>query len=271
MPAKSAATNAKPSAGYGTEVTAFHSRLLRVSLALDESRAYWDHLTPETPKAKRAELAFEGRWFGSKSMERVKRLLAEFNRRYDAYAVALLVLTQWQPRDPVTRQNICHWHLQLSDPMYRAFTGEFLEQRRLDSVATIERDIAARWVTQHLKTEWATATVLRMATALITCATAAGLCKQTPGNRPLTYPQVTDEALAYWLYLLKDLTFEGTLLANPYLASVGLRDGFWEERLRSLPGVKFSRMGELYEFHWQYDDLGSWAMGELQLGQEDRP
>lgn len=253
---------------YGAESTEFHSRLLRVSLALDESRAYWEHVLPDSPKVKRAEQAFEGRWFGSKSMERVKRLLADLNRRYDG--IALEVLTQWQPKDPVTRQNICHWHLQLTDLMYRAFTGVFLEQRRADSTATIERDIAARWVNENLETEWATATVLRMATALITCATAAGLCKQSAGNRSLTYPQVTDEALAYWFYLFRQVQFEGTLLANPYLASVGLQGSFLEERLPTLPGLKFSRMGDLHEFDWQYADLSSWARGELAI-EEDRP
>ena len=32
--------------------------------------------------------------------------------------------------DPATRQVICHWHAQLSDPIYRRFTGEFLIERR---------------------------------------------------------------------------------------------------------------------------------------------
>lgn len=251
------------SQSIGVEIKAFHTGLLRVSLALDESRAYWEHIVPEMPKAQRSEQAFEGRWFGSKSLVRVKRLLGEFSHRFDRYGVALDVLSQWQPKDPFTRQNICHWHLQLTDPMYRAFTGEFLEQRRADTNATIERDIAARWVQENLETEWATATVLRMATALITCATAAGLCKQTPGNRALTYPQVTDEALVYWFYLFRNVQFEGTLLANPYLASVGLQGSFLEEQLSTLTGLKFSRMGDLYEFDWQYVDLTSWAQAEL--------
>ncbi|MEN8446803.1 MAG: hypothetical protein ABG776_17535 [Cyanobacteria bacterium J06555_13] len=254
-----------PTVDHGAEVAQFHTRLLRVSLALDESRTYWEHAMPELPKTQRALLAFEGRWFGSKSMERVKRLLAEFSHRYEMYPDVLAVLRQWKPKDPVTRQNICHWHLQLTDPMYRAFTGDFLEQRRFQSAATINRDIAARWVSQNLSTQWASATVLRMATALITCATAAGLCESTPGSRSLGYPKVTDEALGYWLYTLRGLQFEGTLLANPYLASVGLSEGFLEDRLRQLSGLRFSRMGELHEFQWQYPDVSHWAKGELAL------
>lgn len=260
---------------HGAEIEQFHSRLLRVSLALEESRAYWERLEVNSSeanlsKAKRAEQAFEARWFGSKSLERVQRLLADFGHRYDNYPAALSVLTRWQPSDPTTRQNIGHWHLQLVDPMYRDFSGSFLEQRRLGSAASttsIDRDIVARWVSQQLSTEWATTTVLRMATALITCATAAGLCENTPGARVLTYPKVTDAALTYWLYFLKDLRFAGTLLTNPYFASVGLSEGFLELRLRQLSGLKFGRMGELREFDWQYANLERWAEGELGIGE----
>jgi hypothetical protein len=260
-----------PESSDDAEVTQFHTRLLRVSLALDESRAYWEHIRLDAwldmPKPEQAVLAFEGRWFGSKSLERVKQLMAAFGHRYEAYPSAIAVLSQWQPSDPITRQNICHWHLQLTDPMYRAFTGEFLERRRSQSTATINRDIAARWVSQNLPTEWASATVLRMATALITSATAAGLCDRTSGNRTLSYPKVTDEALAYWLYFLRALKFEGKLLANAYLASVGLSDRTLEDRLSHLPGLTFSRMGDLHEFQWQYIDLAGWAKGELNFAE----
>ena len=259
---------ASSGASYGAEVNQFHSRLLRVSLALEESRAYWEQMTLETakiPRSKQAEIAFEGRWFGSKSLARVQRLLGEFGHRYEAYPAALEVLLAWQPNDLATRQNICHWHLQLADPMYRAFSDAFLAQRRSRSSVQIDRDMVARWVSQNLTTQWASATVLRMATALITCVSAAGLCDRTLGIRTLTYPKVTDAALAYWLYFLRDLRFEGTMLSNPYFASVGLSNVFLEQRLRQLPGVGFSRMAELHEFDWQYADIRQWAAGELGL------
>jgi hypothetical protein len=248
----------------GQEVQQFHTRILRVSLAVEESRAYWVHLRLEIPKEDRARVAFEERWFGSKSMERVQRLLSELGHRYDAYPTALAILTRWQPSDPVTRQNICHWHMQLADPTYRAFTGSFLEQRRLQG-AGIDRDGVARWVMQQLKAEWSISTIQRMAAGIIASTTDAGLCSGNAGTRMLKYPKVTDEALVYWLYLLRELSFEGSLLQNPYLASVGLSEGFLEQRLRRLPGLSFSRMGDLHEFNWQYPDLKDWAVHELEL------
>lgn len=250
---------------WGKEVLEFHTRILRVSLAVEESQAYWEHLKLDTPKDKRATVAFEERWFGSKSMDRVRRLLAEFKHRYDAYPVALDALIRWRPSDALTRQNICHWHMQLADPTYRAFTGIFLEQRRYQSNAGIDRDGVSRWVSQHLKADWSSATIQRMATGLIASATDAGLCSGNSGTRSLKYPKVTDEALAYWFYLMRGLSFEGTILDNPYLASVGLSEGFLEQRLRRLPGLSFSRMNDLHEFNWQYPDLKSWAIQELGL------
>ncbi|NJM99701.1 MAG: DUF1819 family protein [Phormidesmis sp. RL_2_1] len=264
-------SSAKDCQTYGVEVDKFHTRLLRVSLALEESREYWEQMTLTTPKEGRAELAFENRWFGSKSMARVQRLLAEFGHRYDAYPEAIATLIQWQPNDLTTRQNICHWHLQLSDPMYRAFSSTFLEARRSQYEAKIDRDIVARWVTQNIAAQWtrqwASATVLRMATALITCATAAGLCKRAGTQRTLAYPKVTDAALTYWVYFLRSLQYQGTVLKNPYFMSVGLSDRFLEQRLGQLDALTFSRMGDLYEFDWRYADLQSWAatLSEFEL------
>lgn len=252
---------------WGTEVQLFHTRILRVSLAIEESQAYWEHLKLDTPKEKRATVAFEERWFGSKSMERVRRLLAELSHRYDAYPVALNVLKHWRPNDPITRQNICHWHMQLADPTYRAFTGIFLEQRRQSS-SGIDRDGVSRWVTQQLKVKWSSATIQRMAAGLIASATDAGLCSENVGTRSLKYPKVTDEALAYWLYLLRGLSFKGSLLENPYLASVGLSESFLEQRLRRLPGLSFNRMNDLHDFNWEHPDLKSWTVHELGLDWE---
>ncbi len=110
---------------HGFEVLEFHTRLLRTSLAAEECRAYWEHICPDTPSDQRAVVAFEERWFGSKSMARVRELLATFRHRFDAYPMALEVLRRWRPSDPATRLHICHWHMQLTDPLYRACTGAF--------------------------------------------------------------------------------------------------------------------------------------------------
>jgi hypothetical protein len=267
MPSRIPPTPDRP-ASFGAEVTTPHTRLLRISLAIEESRNYWEYLQVDIPKEDRPVIAFEERWFGNKSMARVRRLLSEFSHRYDAYPEAIAILSKWRPVDLTTRQNICHWHLQLTDPIYRQFTAEFLEQRRLQTNAKIDRDGVVRWVTPLMGSDWSISTTQRLATGLLTAASSAGLCTSGSGSRSLSYPKVTDEALSYWLYFLRHLTFEGTLLENPYFASVGLTEGFLEQRLRRLSSLAFNRMGDLYDFGWKYPDLRSWATQQLAIAGE---
>ncbi len=247
----------------GAEVEEVHTRLMNVSLALEESRAFWERLRPEIPPDRLPVTAFEERWFGNKSLTRVRRLLRTLDSRFAAFPQALAVLRRWRPRDPAIRRGICHWHTQLADPLYRAFTGDFLEQRRFLRSPVVDSDVTARWIERQTGGKWAPSARRRMAQGLLAAATAAGLCSPPPGQRSLTYPSVPPEALAYLLYLLRAVDFEGSLLDNPYLRSVGLAGALLEDRLRGLPGLAFQRMGELTDFGWQYEDLEGWADGCL--------
>ena len=124
-----------------SEETVVHTRILRLALGIEDSRSYWEHVDPAVPPARRSLIAFEQRWFGSKSLERVRFLLAAFADRYDAFPEALDVLRRWRSMDVATRQVVCHWHLQLSDPMYRRFAGKFLVERRGSANPKVDRDI----------------------------------------------------------------------------------------------------------------------------------
>jgi hypothetical protein len=159
---------------HAKEETSSHTRLLKLALGLDDSRAYWAYVEPSVPPGPRAIQAFEQRWFGTKSLQRVRTLLANFSARYDAYPDALEVLRSWHDMDPVTRQVICHWHLQLSDPTYRHFTGEFLVQRKESAKPEFDRDVVTRWLTSVFPGR-AAATNLQYARKLISAATEAGL------------------------------------------------------------------------------------------------
>src|SRR5688572_26959097 len=111
------------------EVTEAHSRLLRCSLCVEESRAYWSHVDPATPRAS-SSVAFVGSWFGTKSEAWTTELLANMRVRLDAFPAALRVLAGWRAISPEVRRLLCHFHLQLTDPLYRRFTGEYLPERR---------------------------------------------------------------------------------------------------------------------------------------------
>lgn len=252
-----------PRAHRPAEATAIHTRILRLALGIEESRSYWEHVDTKVPPAQRALTAFEQRWFGAKSLERVRFLLSNFVDRYDPFPEALAVLQRWHSMDAATRQVVCHWHLQLSDPLYRRFTGKFLVERRGLRDPKVDRDIALRWVKNEFPERWSEATSVQFASKLLSAASEAGVVSPKRDPRSLLLPKVTDLALGYLLHLLRGTRIEGTLIENPYLASVGLTEGFLDQRLRALPGMTFRRMAGLTEFEWAAPSLTAWAEATL--------
>lgn len=240
------------------EETSVHTRLLKCALELEETRAWWSHVDPDGPPPDPAE-AFEQYWFGDRSLARVRVLFTNMRARYGAFPSAARVLHHWRPADPDTRLPICHWHLQLSDPLYRAFTGDLLVQRRDGPEPTITRDRVVRWVSDQGPGRWTMATRVQFASKLLGSARAAGLVASSRDPRPLRVPRVSDAALTYAMYLLRQVDFAGTLLDNPYLRSVGLDGGALADRLRALPDLRFGRSGSATDFGWRHADLESWA------------
>jgi len=270
VPADNASKHGAPdspgaSGAPGGEVKEVHTRILRLALGVEESRSYWEHMDAallRVPAAERALVAFEQRWFGAKSLERVRFLIASFVDRFDPFPEALLALHGFPAMDVSARHFICHVHLQLTDPMYRRFTGQFLPSRRSTrGGAGVDRDVVLRWVKNEFPDRWSEATCVQFASKLLSAATEAGVVAAKGAPRALLLPKVPDMALAYALHLLRSLRFEGTLTENPYLASVGLTDDYLDQRLRALPGLAFKRMGHLTEFNWEHATLSAWAAG----------
>lgn len=242
------------------EETAVHTRLLRLALGVEDSRAYWLRVDPTIAGDARLQRAFEERWFGAKSYQRVRTLLSNFAARYDAFPPGFEALRRWSSMSPTTRRLVCHWHAQLSDPLYRRFTGELLPQLRRRGVARpLDRDTAIRWVGDTFPDRWAKATLVQFGSKLLSAVTEARLATGGRDPRALPSPEVPDEALEYLLYLLRTVRFAGTMTENPYLASVDLDGAFLDRRLRSLPSLEFRRMGELVEVEWRYRDLAEWV------------
>jgi hypothetical protein len=234
-----------------------------VTLGIEEARAYWERVDPSVPPAARSGRAFEERWFGGKSLDRVRFLISTFAERFDAFPEALGALRRFVGADPSTRQVLCHFHVQLSDPIYRGFTGQFLSKRRSLRNPTVEREGALRWLRDEHPGRWSAATEMQFASKLLSAASEAGLVTAKKDPRTVLLPKVTDAALTYLLYTLRAIRFKGTLLDNLYLASLGLSEGFLEQRLRSLPGATFRRMGDLIDFEWANPTLGAWAEASL--------
>ena len=241
------------------ETIEVHTRLLKCALELEESRDFWAHADqPVDPKR-----AFEDYWFGARSYAYVQVLLTNFRARFVAFPDALRTLHRWRLMSPDTRAILCHWHMQLSDPLYRSFTGDFLVERRQEGRAEISRDRVVAWVSDQGPGRWTMVTRIQFASKLLSVAYSAGLIASNRDPRPIVLPRVPDDALVYGLYLLRETRFAGTLLENPYFISVGLSGEGLEDRLRGLPGLQFGRQGDIFDFGWKFPGLWAWAQATL--------
>jgi hypothetical protein len=243
------------------EVHEPHTRLLRCALEIEDSRSYW----AQTDGSRRASAveAFEAYWFGARSLPRIEVLLTNMRARYDAFPSALRALHRWRDMSPDVRRVLCHWHVQLSDPLYREFSGEFLVERRSGIRPSVTRDVVYDWVSERAEGRWTVSTCLQWASKLLSAAYAAGLVTSNRDPRELDTPRIEPLALEYLLYLLREIEFQGTLLDNPYLRSVGLTGAVLDDRLRKLAGLRFARQASLVEFGWCHANLDAWADANL--------
>lgn len=247
------------------EAKEVHTRLLKCALEVEDSRAFWAHADATTDVT--AQQAFDEYWFGARSLPRIEVILTNMRARFGAFSAALDVLHRWPHMSPDTRRAICHWHLQLADPLYRRFTGTYLVARRASLRPEVTRDLVVGWVGQQGPGRWTISTRIQFASKLLSAAYSAGLMTSNRDPRPLAVPRIPDEALEYLMYLLRETMFEGTLLDNPYASSVGLDCSFLEDRLRSLHGLGFKRQGDLIDFGWRHKTLRSWADVNLSGGE----
>ncbi len=234
-----------------------HTRVIKCTLESANSRIFWAKSTSKQPM--QAEVAFEAGWFGHRSLTRLRELLTNLRARYEAFPLALQVLHRWQGMGGDTQNLICHWHLQLSDPLYRQFSGAFLPDRLLQGQPTISKQQVVTWLGDAGGGRWSGSTRLQLASKLLSTAHSAGMIQGKRDPRPIVFPLVPDDALGYLLHLLREVDFQGTLLANPYLHSVGLEGGVLNDRLKRLPGLSFGRQGDLVDMGWKHRDLADWA------------
>ena len=241
----------------GEEALRVHSRLLKCGLEVESSREYWSRsMEAEQIGARRA---FDEYWFGARSLSRTKVIIAEMKKRYGAYPTAFEALRILPSLLPRMRLLICHWHLQLTDPLYRSFTGEKLPERRSGCRAEVTLEVVDEWLRERVGKRWSSSTRALYVSKLLSAAFQAGLIGGKRDPRQLIVPRVPDDALEYLLYLLKDVQFEGTLFDNPYVRSLGLDPSQIDYRVRRLPGIALKRQGTLCDFDWKYTDLIAWA------------
>jgi hypothetical protein len=240
-----------------SEAMTIHTRLMTCTLEMESARAFW--ALPIDAHTS-AQNAFDRYVFGNRSLSRVAVLLQTLRGRFAAFPEALTALHTHGPKIPADgRRLICHWHLQLSDPLYRAFTGALLVERAERAHPDISKNTVIDWVTDQVGERWNISTRVLFAGKLLSTALSAGLLRSNRDPRVIMTPRVEDSSLEYMLYLLRYTQFKGTLLDNPYFASVGLSKDLLEPRLRRLPHISFQRQGTLIDLAWAFPSLSAWA------------
>jgi len=245
------------------EATAVHTRILRTTLATDDCYAYWQKVDTSIPASKRARVAFEERWFGLKSDARVRTLMGDMAERFDAFPEALELLHELRTVPAALRPWICHVHTALADPLYRQFTGAFLPERRTLGYASVDREQVARWVNELYPERWAGVTATKFGSNLLATAFEAGLITERRDPRPLTPVAAPEMAIAYVLYLLREVTFEGSLTDNLYLRSLGVGTDSFRFLAARMPGVRFAELGGVAELTFTEPNLVAWGLKHM--------
>jgi hypothetical protein len=201
------------------EIIAPHTGLLRLGLAVPQSVIYWRRADRPLEVGELREKAILEAWFENLSESRVKYLVNQLEKRFPFEVRALL---GFQER-PDENQNrlICHWSLQLTDPLYRSYTCEHLLERWSNPDSSVSLASSIRWVKKEpITADWSQATVRRLAAGLLSAATEAGLCSGAgKGERNLKLPVVTPEDIHYLESLLRLAGAQEHL--HTYLTAVG--------------------------------------------------
>ncbi|MGH7297190.1 MAG: DUF1819 domain-containing protein [Polyangiaceae bacterium] len=250
----------EPRLGRPAESTEVHTRILRCMLATDDCFAYWRHADPSVPQPQRARLAFEQRWFGTKTEARVRTIMTDMVQRFDAYPESL-ALFQHLGRIPVgLRTFLCHLHTQLADPVYRSFAGDFLPGRRGEGRTTVDRADVVRWVEASHPGRWSPITCAKFASNLLATALDVELVRGRRDPRALPPLAVPELVVGYALYLLRTVRVEGSLTENPYLRSLGVDTASLARVAPRVPGIRFVELAGAAEVTFLEPSLTAWGV-----------
>lgn len=196
-----------------------HTGLLRLGLAVSQSLLFWERAHEDWSTEELKNRAFKESWFGELSQSRAHYLVTTLERRFPFPARQQL---GFKRRDTLQQnQLVCHWHLQLTDPLYRSFTTSFLFEQWALGEGSVNLEQCVAWVSrQTLAHSWKEITRRRLASALLGAAKDAGLCSGAHrGERMLRIPSVIQTDLSYLKGLLLSADAEAKL--PDYLLSVG--------------------------------------------------
>lgn len=244
------------------EATEMHTRILRCMLAVDDCAAYWRHFDRVhlcAPPAENARVAFAERWFGTKSEARVRTIMTDMSERFDMQPLAFRALHDVGTVPARLRPLICHFHTQLADPIYRRFTGDLLPSLRAQGRTSLDRPAVARWIESIAPGRWSAPTAMKFASNLLAAAHDAGLVAAKRDPRKVTLPNVPPIIVGWILYVLRDTVFEGSLVDNAYLRSLGIDRAALRAVAPRISGLRLVELGGAAELSFEAASIVDWA------------
>lgn len=248
------------------EATKIHTRMINDTLLEERSQSFWKNIDLDN-KQNLVEVAYNNYWFGSANKATIKRTLNNFHVRYSAFPHCLAALKKWEDIDIKERALVCHWHMQLSDVLYRRFTSEFIPSRFIYKPAAFHKDQVQQWVYGFMGEKWAGSTQAQMASKMMSTIRSVGyVSKDSKTIIELRYPTVNQRALQYLLYALREITFQGSILENPYLKSVGLTGSFLISQINQTTTISVNQLADVTSLEWKYPNLLGWMNNEINGG-----
>ena len=180
-----------------------------------------------TSSAKRAQgIAFQERWFGTKSEARVRTLVTDMAQRFDAYPEARALLQHARTNAVSAPCPSCATCMRSSRTRSTAASpASFSHRRRDEGRTTVDRAAVARWVESSHPGRWSSVKCTKFASNLLATALDVGLVsfgRREPraNSRTRAWP-VRDCRRLRALPPAAGSASDGSLTENPYLRSLG--------------------------------------------------
>lgn len=183
-----------------------HLYAYRVTARLMESREYIQKVELEESFSEVLKRAVAEGWFGVKSKDMTRRIIAALYSRYSQYPKGLCILkNSLDTMDSGEFRLISQFHLVLADPYYRWLTGVYFPQRRSDGFGFLSLDELVVEFSKIVQTELKPVTIRSYCSKLLTIARDVGLLKGKV-KKEFEEPEVSEKALLYVLLVWKSMS-----------------------------------------------------------------
>jgi hypothetical protein len=224
-------------------VTKEHMTMLRIGARIEESRSYIRNYQAGYTVKELKLKAWDEQWFGFIPESIFVRLIPAFHSRFGNYPEMVNVIQNGITKglESYDFKMICNFHIQISDPYYRWFSGDYIPNRLDNGLQEITSTTTAVDFNTKFKKNIKANTLKHFAVNLLNSANDTGLLKGTK-LRVTQTPTVTVFFLGYLIYTLGSFDFPmADLINSPFIKSIisekprlrsllteGQHKGWWE-------------------------------------------